>query len=293
MYKNQSLYCNPGKKVNLVDYMKARHLNAIKLEGDTARLRSHHSVVLVSDGYFENPSKVHHDAIEFLMKYEHMLFQDAVRELCLYYDGAMSADLEKRSADSHLTAEMEHKSFELPPASSEDADYEQVRQYLQHRGIELIPELEQMIYPTRHNDHVNIVFQSVDCDYAEIRGAFDPAPPMRPFKSKAKHSDHDGYFIVGDITSPDTIFVCESAIDAISLMMLFAGGEPHCAYASIGGAGCIGAIQRISHTYSGARIIIAFDNDEAGHKAADMLPYEKQYPVYKDWNEDLVVHGDK
>ena len=57
-------------------------------------------------------------------------------------------------------------------------------------------------------------------------------------------NDSDGYFIVGETSHPDVIFACEAAIDAISLMMLYAGGEPGCAYASIGGAGCTAAIQR-------------------------------------------------
>ena len=91
-----------------------------------------------------------------------------------------------------------------------------------------------------------------------------------------------------ELYSYDTIFVCEAAMDAISLMKLYAGGEPGCAYASIGGAGCTAAIQRISRTYPDARIIVAFDNDKAGHDAADKLPYETQFPVYKDWNEDLT-----
>ena len=238
-----------AKAVNLIDYMKAKHLNAIKPEGCTARLRSHHSVILVPDGYFENPSNVHHDAIEFLMKYEHLLFQDAVRELSQFYDETVSADPVLGSAEIRRHPKMEHKSFELPPVSGEETDYEQMLHYLRSRGIELIPELEKYIYPTRHNEYVNIVFQSFDCNYAEIRGAYNPIPPMKPFKSKAKGSDSDGYFIVGETSHPDVIFACEAAIDAISLMMLYAGGEPGCAYASIGGAGCTAAIQRISQTY--------------------------------------------
>ena len=278
-----------AKAVNLIEYLQKVHPNAFVVDGKkTVRLKSHHSVVVVKDGYFRNPSNRHHDTIDFVMTYEHMDCKDAVRKLSKFYDDNTSADLISGSADRPRESKAEKKEFELPFASEEEPDKEQMCQYLLSRGIELNPELEKYIYPTRHDDYVNIVFQSIDCNYAEIRGASNPVPPMRPFKSKAKGSDHDGYFIIGKVVNPDTIFVCEAAIDAISLMILYAGGEPGCAYASIGGAGCTAAIQRISRTYPDAKIIIAFDNDKAGHDAADKLPYEKQFPVYKDWNEDLT-----
>ncbi len=158
----------------------------------------------------------------------------------------------------------------------------------------MIPELQKYIYPTRRNDYVNIVFQSSVCDYAEIHGTLDPIVTAKPFKSKAKGSDCDGYFIIGDVDGCDTIYICETAIEAISLMLYYGGGEPMCAYASIGNVGNSAAVRRITRVYPYARIIIAFNNDEVGRLAANKYPYEAQYPTMNNWNEELMnsMHKD-
>lgn len=281
-----------AKAVNLIDFMKENHPSLVVNDGkETIRLRNHHSVVIVKDGYFHNPSNLHHDGIELLMTFFEMTFQEAVRALAAFYDGNVTKSTPSVETVSPVAQEtsIPKAPYERPLPSEDEKDMLQVKQYLRSRGIELTPELEKLIYPMTYCGHVNIVFASRDCRYAEIRGAYNPKPPMHAFKAKAKGSEHDGYFIVGD-KNPDVIVVCESAIDAISYM-LYTYAEPGCAYASIGGAGCAAAVARLVQNYPNAKIIIAFDNDEAGRTAAERLPYPKQFPnpPYKDWNEALTA----
>ena len=88
------------------------------------------------------------------------------------------------------------------------------------------------------------------------------------------------------------VFICEAAIDAISLYEIQKRGtDTHNlsgnVYVSIGGAGKQEAINRIRR--SGVeQIIIATDNDEEGEKCRQNnsdLP--AIIPTYKDWNDDL------
>ena len=94
------------------------------------------------------------------------------------------------------------------------------------------------------------------------------------------------YWIIG-ATDPSTIYICESAIDALSLQQI--QRDPNgSAYASIGGCGCKAAVERIRKTYPLAKLVIAFDRDEAGQNAAKAFSDQKLISVFKDWNEDLI-----
>ena len=84
-----------------------------------------------------------------------------------------------------------------------------------------------------------------------------------------------------------SVYVCEAAIDAISLYLIHQqhGINAPAAYVSIGGAGNQQAINRLKK-HNG--VIIATDHDEAGDACRDRNPeLATIVPVYKDWNEDL------
>ena len=82
-------------------------------------------------------------------------------------------------------------------------------------------------------------------------------------------------------------YVCESSIDAISLLLLHisAGIREPAAYLSIGGVRNQQTIDRIRDS---VRTVIAVDNDAAGADCRSRNSnLESIIPTMKDWNEDL------
>ena len=201
-----------------------------------------------------------------------------------------------------------------------DGPYKNLYAYLTGRNIpaELIKELtgQGLIYQTA--EHNNIVFVTPEKDYAEIRGTNtyadnrcrfrDKCPDYKegeyawcthmrdcgnykkdPFHGCIKNSRPDGFWYYKPCRDmkADIAYVCEGAIDAISLSVLQRGnGTGNTAvYVSIGGVHRQAAIDRLKkriHT------VLAVDNDEAGQRCRDKNP-DLTYilPNGKDWNEDL------
>ena len=99
-----------------------------------------------------------------------------------------------------------------------------------------------------------------------------------------------GGFRLGALAKAATVYLVESAIDAISLARLrAAAGEK--GFAIISTAGTTPQPRRwfagIAET---VRRVCAFDNDRAGDKAAEGLlrhRFERLRPRGKDWNDDL------
>lgn len=81
-------------------------------------------------------------------------------------------------------------------------------------------------------------------------------------------------------------YICESAIDAISLYELIKDRDA--TYISIAGSVTRGRIiDRIITEYP--EVILGVDNDDAGDKVAGMYPYlQRLKPKTKDFNEDLI-----
>ena len=84
-----------------------------------------------------------------------------------------------------------------------------------------------------------------------------------------------------------TAYVCEAAIDAISLYELLK--EPAYYISIAGSTGKQPAIDRLKQQEFLDDIILAVDSDDAGQKTRDNNPDLKSIiPGRKDWNEDLV-----
>lgn len=90
----------------------------------------------------------------------------------------------------------------------------------------------------------------------------------------------------------EQIYICESAIDAVSLYVIQVHQKRNSSgksvYTSIGGVANQRTIERISRGAKGSTVILAVDNDEAGQMCRDRnpnLPYI--LPKNKDWNDDL------
>ena len=84
------------------------------------------------------------------------------------------------------------------------------------------------------------------------------------------------------------IYVCEAAIDAISLYVIHRAQKVKevAVYVSIGGVANQKTIDRLVR--SGKKVVLAVDNDAAGQGCRDRNPMlESIIPKNKDWNDDL------
>lgn len=131
----------------------------------------------------------------------------------------------------------------------------------------------------------NIVFINAERDFAELRGTYTFG---KPFHGIVANCRHDGFWWFRTSKEATTGYICEAAIDAISLYELhkMQGNMEPAYYISIAGAAKQPAIDRLKH--STLNLILAVDNDAAGQSCRNRNPdLEYILPTRKDWNEDL------
>ena len=155
--------------------------------------------------------------------------------------------------------------------------------------------------------HHNAVFVGKDengtAKYAFLRGTLTGSH----FRQEATGSDKSyGFFLRG---SGKTLFVCEAAIDALSIATLrkFEGLDwKKDNYLALGGVTASesklpAALERTLNTFSFKRVVLCFDNDAAGQTAArriftmlrqrfpENLEVRTCVPKVKDFNDQLCV----
>lgn len=305
-----------ARRASLYDYLKTRRPGDVILEGSSLRLAKDHSVV-VSDsrtGYIDYATGETGNPIDFLVRYLDYGFQDAVAELC----GYMSLPTDLQAGTINVGDLMGYAPPDKAPAGPPTAGraasppvatppkpfappprvqgpYRRVFAYLtQRRGIPawLVQRLVDGGLLYEDAAHGNAIFINAARTYAELRGTV----PGRPFHGLAPGSGTEEFwwFKPGPPASHVTAaFVCEAAIDALSLYLLRQrqplppGDNPM--YCSIGGASnqkrvdviksCMGA--------AGLPVVIAVDNDTAGEKCRQRNPEcPALVPRLKDWKKD-------
>ena len=183
------------------------------------------------------------------------------------------------------------------PPIPEPTNWQTVRKYLiQDRALpaNYIDELHEIgdVYADRRT---NAVFICRDPETEEITGAELKGTLPRPDGSRftgmalGSRKDRSG-FRLGDIIKATTLYLVESAIDAISLFKLrYDTGERN--YAVVSTAGTTPEPRTwFANLADTARRICAFDNDNAGDHAAQKLrrhSFKRLKPVLQNWNEEL------
>lgn len=262
----------------MFEYLTTHHADSVELDrqGKTLRLKSNHSISIKDGycGYLDFATNEHGNGIDLLCRHFGYDFQTAVLALC----GESSFSFSSPSRPSKQT-EMK-KEIELPPPAT---DYRRMMSYLT-KSRNLPPPLVQMLIDKRllyqAADTNNAVFVSSKRDFAELRGTLTD----KPYHGIVKGSRHDGAwaFRLGN-TDATEAYICESAIDAISLAAIL-GVNAY--YVSIAGAAKQAAIDRIKQ--SRLTIVIATDNDQAGDECRRRnSDCDTLRPEEKDWNEDL------
>ena len=269
-----------ARRTNLYNYLVAHHGDAVEMDrnGRTLRLRKNHSISIKSDysGFLDFATGEKGNGIDLLTQHFGLSFQDAVLALCENKNFSFSPPY-----NSAKLTEMkkEKNEIQLPLQAK---DYRRLMAYLtktRHIPAYIIQPLinNGLIYQADKSN--NAVFVSSKKDFAEVRGTLKD----RPYHGIVAGSRHDGCWAFAIGKRPKIAYICESAIDAISLATIL--GEV-AYYVSIAGASKQPAIDRIK--ISDIKVIIATDNDQAGdacrHRNQDC---DNIRPTTKDWNEDL------
>ena len=305
-------------KVDLAAWLLRHHPEAVELKYGSVILRDNHHVSVKEgySGYYNFKTGESGNSIDYLMNYLGYDYPTAVEVL---NDEHPVLDCQMEKQKRNASYEMMSKSINLPDAAP---DCRRVYAYLRTRGIpgDIITMLNRngLIYESAH--HHNAVFVNADRDYCEIRGTNTYAdgrckksPQCNDYNpsehrwcscmqecNQYKHSSFHGcrkaradrfWYFYKPGETVEKIYVCEAAIDAISLYCLHkrtTSSADAGAYISIGGVSNQQTVDRIKH-HSLCPVIIAVDNDQAGEACRMRNPELLAIiPEHKDWNEDLI-----
>lgn len=262
-----------ARKVNLAEYLLHEHPSVVKIVGNSLCLRENPSLYVKRSvpGYLDFGTGEHGNSIDFLTRQLHYSFTEAVATLC------------KFSGENPAEVFLRDRPFQLPERA--DPPYSEVIPYLIGRGI---PEdtvqfliQENLLYQDIHG---NAVFVNADVSCCEIRGT-----GKKPFHGCRRKASQCFWYLLA-APNPEIVFICEAAIDAVSLYLIHKyenGSDLSAAYVSLGGV----ANQQIIDRFSPSKktVILAVDNDAAGNlcreRNSDLPAF---IPEAKDWNEDLL-----
>ncbi len=259
-----------ARKASLADYLLRECPADVKIVGTSLCLRTNPSLYVKKSipGYHDFATGEHGNSIDFLTRHLNYSFTEAVTALC-------------RISAPSFNATTETKQFSLPQQA--EHPFHKVMVYLTGRGIpkSLVTHLiqEGLLYQDQRG---NAVFVDPDESYCEIRGT---GTGNHFHGCRKKASDRFWYFLTDP--KPEAVYICEAAIDALSLMLIHlrVGRNDPAAYVSIGGVTNQRTIDRLKRK-PGA--VLAIDNDHAGEECRKRNPdLPALIPDGKDWNEDL------
>lgn len=322
MYVKEELVMR-AREADLYDFLLDNYPDLVVREGANTLRHIDHSSLKIFKGYGKGSYRFSmgegNNSIDFLMRYvdDYMpgtsaRFQRAVLDLLPYSpeldeledDGryfsndfyvthTKATSIADKVAISKKEAENAHDEFILPNKAK--GRYYRVFAYLtKTRGLpqDAVERLfhEKLLY---EDERGNCVFVSSHCNYAEVRGTNTFGKKFRQSIGKIYNG---GYWAFNAKPTNTMVFICEAAIDAISLYCLL--GVEDATYVSVGGCTKHESVYNVVHdnTLGNGRYVIAFDSDEPGNKAYERLVgelamLERITPRMKDWNEDLLELG--
>ena len=271
-----------ARKADLAGFLLQRHPDLFRNSGSSLYMKSRDSLYIRKGfpGYTDFSSGGHGNPIDFLTGFLGYSFVDAVLALT---DGPSCG------SPSQITRQESTVPRLITLPESAEKPYRRVYAYLLGRGIPagMIRLLEGRGLLYQDRDHGNAVFVNPEHDCCELRGTLTYA--SRPFHGCLKtRADRFWYFLDSE-EKPGTAYLCESAIDAVSLFLLHkrAGTESTAVYISIGGVSNQKTIERVR---SRIHSVLAVDNDRAGDLCRERNPdMGAIIPTAKDWNEDLQL----
>ena len=301
--------------VDLYEFLIRNHSSAVKVEYGSVLLLSdkHVSVKQGFHGYRNFRTGETGNNVDYLMNYLSYDYQSAVLSLI----GELGTVTDYVPKVNPPIVELP-KEISIPEPMK--GQYRNLYAFLLARKIpsDVIQILidKKIVYQSAEGN--NIVFISPQGDYCELRGTNTYADRRCSNRSECQryqigeHSwcqhmdicedykpdpfhgcrkarpDRFWYFAPNGDEPSEEVYVCEAAIDAISLYVMHRKQkrESTAVYVSIGGVANQRTIDRLVR--SGKNVILAVDNDQAGQDCRDRNPGLKYIiPKNKDWNEDL------
>ena len=271
-----------ARQADLYDFLRAKHADDVKIEGNSLRLKDNNSISIRRGyaGYKDFSSGETGNGIDLLTNYLGYTMPEAVLAL----GGSTAAT---GTTARTTTPPPRAKDIELPAKAQ---DYRKLFAYLlTQRKIpaDIIQRLidQELLYQADGTN--NAVFVNRKKDFAELRGTLSG----KSFHGVLKTEPDRFWSFEGTPITPGEVpkaYICESAIDAISLYLLHRrhGEDTRAHYCSIAGVANQKTIERIRRH---SRAILAVDNDEAGGRCREQnkdIPYI--IPHAKDWNEDWL-----
>ena len=268
-----------ARHADLYAFLMKYHSSNFKTEGDSIRQLDNHSISIKKgyNGFKDFATGETGNSIEFLTSHMGYTFVEAVQALSNGSATIYSMNIQQNGIKT------------VPPQfpSPVDGMYKNLFAYLLNRGIsdETIQMLIKQKIMYQEKSKNNIIFINAERNFGEIRGTYTFG---KAFHGIVPDSRHDGFWWFRTSKNATKAYICEAAIDAISLYELHKMQENHedVYYISIAGVAKQPAIDRLKQ--SKLHIVIAVDNDDAGQECRDRNS-ELEYilPVNKDWNEDL------
>lgn len=261
------------QSLDIVEYLKDYHDDLIIYDSYKSRYTHplHDSVCFYDSYFIRFSTRQSGDLYDYLTKLCHLDQSNVIKELQEYCKYGDKTRHPKKTVSSKI------KKFNPPEI---DRYYERwIIDYLFERGItkEVIQSLidEGLLYS---DEKKNCVFYRNDSltKVAFIRGTYS-----KKFRRTESSGDYTGFWYFSRGVNPNTVYICEAPIDAISLFEL--NGHRDGIYAALGGVNahvCDVAIARLNPEKN-KEIIFAVDNDSAGRQFR--FKY-KDYP-YLTWNE--------
>lgn len=273
-----------ARHADLYTFLIKYHSCSFFREGDSLRPKDNHSISIRKGycGYKDFSNSETGNSIEYLMRHMNYTFVAAVQALA----GESVAEYSPYSQQDGVKTVPPQ--FPIPV----NGTYKNLFAFLINRGIpaETIQMLvsQKILYQEKEKN--NIVFINMERDFAELRGTYTYG---KPFHGVVPNCRHDGFWWFRTSKTATTAYVCEAAIDAISLYELYKlhGNTEPAYYISIAGVSKQSTINRLK--LADLKLILAVDNDAAGQQCRDKNS-DLNYiiPKHKDWNEDLqAVEG--
>ena len=274
-----------ARTADLFRYMLDHHASDVKREGTHLYLVSNRSVRVHSGvpGFHDFSTEEKGNSLEFLQKYLGYTFTGAVGALtsvptCL-------PDVENPKP----LPSIDSRDIILPVQAG--PPYRQLYAYLSRRGIpgSVISMLIKRGLLYQEAEHNNAVFLSERKDCYELKGTYTFGGTS--FKQVKRAAPECCWYFCGSAEKPaeKRVYICEAAIDAISLFVLHtcAGIDRSFVYASLAGVYNQKPVERFIR--EGYEVVIAVDNDHAGEQCRRRNgQLRSTIPVSKDWNEDLM-----
>lgn len=278
-----------ARRANLFEYLMTWHRDLFKLEGNSLHPKDNHSLSIKRgySGYLDFATNEKGNSVDFLTRYLNYSVPEAVNALA--GDSKMTEHPVRRSETPIETfKDDEWRNTRLNFPKPFNGQYKRLYAYMINRGIpaDVIQMLVDKKIMYQSEEKNNIVFINPERDFAEIRGTYTYGKPFhKVIKARA-----DRFWWFKPVKSPaEVVYVCEAAIDAISLYVLQRreGGCSGGVYVSLAGVANQQTIDRIKGQY---RTVLAVDNDDAGELRRRANPdLEYILPKHKDWNEDLQI----